>query len=245
MKSNTVTSTNPWTPTVDGKTLLQDPLEFFQQGKTDIELLIGSNLDENKLFSFMDPRAPEIDNTRVNKRVQRFMNLFGQEESRTKHLIDVYLEEREENKFSLVPRDLYDNITTDLWFRILSIRLAEAQSKKNISFMYLFTWESPFKHPKQGALGSAHAVDIPFVFNSLNLPGMDIFTGRGKDAEGLSVNMMKSWISFARTGNPNHEGIPEWNHYDMKTRSTMIFGKKIEVVKDPYRKTRIIWDGII
>jgi para-nitrobenzyl esterase len=56
---------------------------------------------------------------------------------------------------------------------------------------------------------------------------------------------MQSWISFARTGNPNHGGIPEWDHYDSVTRATMIFGKKIESVKDPYRKTRIIWDGII
>jgi para-nitrobenzyl esterase len=244
MKSSTVTSTNPWAPTVDGKTLLQDPLEFFQQGKTDIELLIGSNLDENKLFSFMDPRAPEIDLIRVKKRVQRFMNLFGQEEDRSNQLIDVYLEERRDKSFSLEPRDLYDNIATDLWFRILSIRLAEAQSKKKSSFMYLFTWESPFKHPKQGVLGSAHAVDIPFVFNSLNLPGMDIFAGRGKDAENLSGDMMQSWISFARTGNPNHGGIPEWDHYDSDNRTTMVFGKKIETVKDPFRKTRIIWNGI-
>ncbi len=245
MKSSSVTSTNPWAPLVDGKILLQDPLEFFRQGKTNIELLIGSNLDENKLFSFMDPRAPEIDITRVKKRVQRFMNLFGQEEGRSNRLIDVYLDEREDNAFSLEPRDLYDNIATDLWFRILSIRLAEAQSKKKSSFMYLFTWESPFKHPKQGALGSAHAVEIPFIFNSLNLPGMEILSGRGKDADALSGNMMQSWISFARTGNPNHAGIPEWDHYDSETRSTMILGKKIESVKDPFRKTRIIWDGII
>ena len=39
--------------------------------------------------------------------------------------------------------------------------------------------------------------------------------------------------------------IPKWDHYDSETRFTMILGKNIEAVKDPFRKTRIIWDGII
>ena len=55
---------------------------------------------------------------------------------------------------------------------------------------------------------------------------------------------MDSWISFARNGNPNHKDIPEWPQYG-KDRGTMIFGKDIKVINDPYGKERSIWDDII
>ncbi len=56
---------------------------------------------------------------------------------------------------------------------------------------------------------------------------------------------MDSWIAFARTGNPSHKGIPEWPKYDTEKRSTMILGKEIKVVDDPFGKERTAWDGIM
>ena len=138
-----------------------------------------------------------------------------------------------------------DNITTDLMFRIYGIRLAEAQSKVKTSFSYLFNWESPLEVPSHGKIGAAHAVEIPFVFGTLEVPGMNMFIGSGEKVENLSNLMMDSWISFAKTGNPNHQGIPQWSPYDEKDRSTMILGKDIKLIKDPYQKTRIAWNGII
>ena len=45
--------------------------------------------------------------------------------------------------------------------------------------------------------------------------------------------------------NSNHKGIPEWPVFNLKTRPTMIFDKKIEVINDPLSETRILWEGII
>ncbi|MHA1729218.1 MAG: carboxylesterase/lipase family protein [Promethearchaeota archaeon] len=244
MGSNSVTATNPWIPQVDNKTLPQDPLSFFSNGKSDVELLIGTNLNENKLFSIMDPHAPNLDINRVNKRLSRLMKIFNQKDGKINDFLNAYMEERQENNFSNNPRDLYDNITTDLWFRILSIRLAEAQSRRKSSYMYLFTWESPLTIPNHGKLGAAHAVEIPFVFGSLDQPGMNIFVGSGAEANRLSENMMDSWIAFAKTGSPNHRNIPEWNTYTSKSRRTMILGKEITSANDPYSKTRLIWNGV-
>jgi para-nitrobenzyl esterase len=42
--------------------------------------------------------------------------------------------------------------------------------------------------------------------------------------------MSSVWIAFARTGNPNTEGLPEWSPYDLENRSTMVLDTKSHVV---------------
>ena len=39
--------------------------------------------------------------------------------------------------------------------------------------------------------------------------------------------------AFARTGNPNHRGLPAWPPYDDRRRATMVFDTIPEVVMDP------------
>jgi para-nitrobenzyl esterase len=46
-------------------------------------------------------------------------------------------------------------------------------------------------------------------------------------------------VAFARTGNPNHNGLPPWPAYNADARATMIFYKGCEVVNDPGRETRL------
>ncbi|MHA1194454.1 MAG: hypothetical protein ACTSP9_19590 [Promethearchaeota archaeon] len=53
-----------------------------------------------------------------------------------------------------------------------------------------------------------------------------------------------SWISFAKTGNPNHENIPNWPQYDSEKRATLIFDKNIKVVNAPLELERKAWDDI-
>lgn len=59
----------------------------------------------------------------------------------------------------------------------------------------------------------------------------------------LLVKILKIY-SVARTGNPNHENIPDWPQYQ-NNRATMIFGKDIEVIDDPNDKERAVWDDVI
>ena len=73
----------------------------------------------------------------------------------------------------------------------------------------------------------------------LDIPIWREFTGAGEEAKKLSEKVMDSWITFARTGNPSHSGIPEWPNYNTEKRSTMILGKEIKVVDDPYGKERM------
>ena len=56
---------------------------------------------------------------------------------------------------------------------------------------------------------------------------------------------MDAWVAFARTGNPNHEGLPEWHRYDIKKRATMILGTEPKVEYDPGDIFRKAWKNII
>jgi para-nitrobenzyl esterase len=199
--------------------------------------LIGSNLDEAKMFTAMGPGFPDPE-----KAILGFLTMFGIEASASAKMYDIYKNARE-GVHSTDPKDIADAIITDFMFRVPTIRFLEAQSKhqKN-TYNYLFTWESP---GLEGKLGCCHAVELPFVFNTINLPGMEEFSGKGPEADTLSEKVMDAWIAFAHTGNPNHEGLPEWPSYDAEKRTTMLLGKECKTVNAIFDKERKAWDGLL
>jgi len=228
---------NPFSPVVDGKTLLEKPLNALEKGiAKDIPLLIGTNRDEMKFFEEkISGYVSEITSEELLNRIKYYLK----DEQFVKDLINSYVKERE-GILPNEPMDIFGAFQTDFYFRILAIRLAEAKSKhqKN-TYMYLFNWSSPWM---DGKLGACHALEIPFVLGTLDQPGMDIFCGKGKDAETLSERMMDTWIAFARSGDPNHKNIPKWLSYDAVSRSTMILDKEFKIVNDPFGKEREVWE---
>jgi para-nitrobenzyl esterase len=56
--------------------------------------------------------------------------------------------------------------------------------------------------------------------------------------------MQQAWISFARTGDPNHAGLPHWPRYEAATRATMEWGETSQVVNDPQAAQRAAWNGV-
>lgn len=133
-------------------------------------------------------------------------------------------------------------VETDRVFRIPAIRLAEAQARNDTpAYMYLFTWRTP---AFGGLLGSCHALEIPFVFDALDGPGMGLFLGEEPPRE-LARAMHGAWQAFARTGDPNHELLGEaWPAYDTERRATMVLGASIGVEEDPGAAERALWEGL-
>jgi para-nitrobenzyl esterase len=91
-----------------------------------------------------------------------------------------------------------------------------------------------------GKLKSPHALEIPFVFDTVQTSGL---TGDSPTRFALADKMSRSWIAFARTGNPNHEDVPEWPPYSTEQRPTMIFDNRCRVENDPYRAERLAWEA--
>ena len=69
-----------------------------------------------------------------------------------------------------------------------------------------------------------HTAEIPFVMNSLALT--ETMHGNGSEAKALADKMSRAWVAFARTGNPNIEGLSQWEAYTPQNGATMIFDNK-------------------
>ncbi len=227
-------------PVVDGTSLPEDPSAVFERGgSAPVPLLIGTNRDEAKLFLVADPQNRQPDEATVRRRLDRAFAAAGVRRS-PERVLDAYRAARSARGEPTDPRELWSAIETDRIFRIGSLRAAQAHAQVAPTYSYLFTWESPAMH---GALGACHALEIPFVFGTLDAPGMDRFAGSGEDASALSQVMMDAWLAFARTGRPGHAALPTWPPYDSGRRATMVLGPTIEVVEGPMDQERALWEA--
>lgn len=121
------------------------------------------------------------------------------------------------------PSDLLD---VDVTFRPGAVAQANEKSALNAApvYMYLFTWQSPVMDGKYKAV---HCMDIPFAFN--NIARCQEMTGGNKDAYALADKVSAAFINFARSGNPNNKGLPNWPAYTSSNTATMHFNNKCEV----------------
>ena len=88
------------------------------------------------------------------------------------------------------------------------------------------------------ARGLREVVMHQLAFMTLGPQRVD--TGYGRSIE-QQVN--GTWVSFARTGDPQHESIPSWPAYDTERRATLCFDFDCHVVDDPWGRERQLWDG--
>jgi para-nitrobenzyl esterase len=217
----------PFLPVVDGVLLPQHPLEAVADGAASgIDLLIGTNRDELTLFGLGNPALMALDADGVTRWVGNAVPDMSALE-----VMDAYRSAREARGESIEPNALWVAIGTDVVFRWPSLQLAAAQSARGAhAYVYLFDWESP---AFGGILGSCHALELPFVFGAVRLPAVQVFSGEGPAVDALSAQMQTAWLSFAKTGDPSHEGIGTWRPWGAADRATMIFGADTRLESAP------------
>ncbi len=125
----------------------------------------------------------------------------------------------------------------DLWSRIATepVRQAavdQAAAKAALgaapAYLYWFTWQTPVFDGRPRAF---HCAEIPFVFHNTDL--CDHMTGGGAPARALSDMMADTWIQFARTGDPNHTGLPNWAPFAPGSTPTMVFDDETRLERNP------------
>jgi para-nitrobenzyl esterase len=96
------------------------------------------------------------------------------------------------------------------------------------AFAYIYAWRTP---ALEGRPGTFHSAEISMVFD--NADKCINYSGLTPEGLKMSTNMSSAWANFARTGNPNHSGIPKWPAFEKSKRSTMIFNTPCVVKDDP------------
>ena len=225
-------------PVIDGTMMPRAAIEMVTDGSSsDVAVMVGSTLDEWKLFSLMDPSLHKLDRAGLAARMSRRLTAEAADA-----VIDSYAKARAPRGESVTPAELFTAIETDRVFRIPGVRLAQVQPRHDARvYSYLFTWPSP---AMGGALGSCHALELGFVFGTNHIPGMTAFAGTGPAAEKLATQMQDAWLAFASSGDPSNESTGLWKPYDEAHRATMIFGANTKLEEAPRDEERRAWDGV-
>jgi para-nitrobenzyl esterase len=215
----------PFEPVIEGDILPARPIDRIAAGvNPGIDILVGTNTEEERLF--MVPNG-SID--KINQEVLAgTIAAYGLPVEKT---LAIYRATRQ----NATVGDLLEAILTDWFFRIPAIRLAEARvASSATTYMYEFAWRSP-QFDKR--LGACHALEIPFVFDTLHKEGYEAMLGPNPPQQ-LANSMHAAWVAFANKGDPG------WPKYDLTRRATMHFDTTSEVVDDPGSAERMQWEGL-
>jgi para-nitrobenzyl esterase len=223
----------PFQPVVDGVTLPQPPLDAIAAGNASgVHVIAGTNRHEMTLFLAGDPELATMTDAVI---VERARSVVG---DAADQVVAGYRARRPD----ATPQEMWLDIATDMVFRFPALQLIEAQIANGPAWSYLFTWETPVFG---GFLKSTHALEIPFVFDTLDQRESEFFTGTGAERQGIADAMHNAWISFARNGDPDHGGIPHWPAYDTTERSTMRFDTTVELLSDPAGADRAAFEALL
>ena len=225
-------------PVIDGAHLPKAAIELVANGSApNVAVMVGSTLEEWKLFAMMDPNLRKLDRAGLGARMSRRLTAESADA-----IIDTYEKARTHRGDPAAPAEIFSAIETDRVFRIPGVRLAEVQSRREPRvFNYLFSWKSP---AMGGALGSCHALELGFVFGTNHMPGMSAFSGTGPAAEKLATQMQDAWLSFARSGDPSCASIGTWSPYNEAHRATMVFNETTKLEDAPNDAERRAWEKV-
>ena len=207
-----------WGPSIDGNVL---PFQFFDEQamalSKDVPLLIGTVKNE-----FMPSIRTGMSDATEAEVKEYLTKQYGEKAEEYANAV------RKAYPDDTRPTDLID---VDMMFRPGAVN--QANEKSAVAggapvYMYLFTWQSPVMDGKYKAL---HCMEIPFVFD--NIERSQQMTGGGEEAQAFAQVVSQSWINFARTGDPNQEGMPNWEPYTEANGSTMILDVNSHLAHHP------------
>jgi para-nitrobenzyl esterase len=199
-----VDSTNEQLPIVDGFVVPGTAYDLYERGdQAKVPLLLGSNEDENESNSAEPLDVEEYKRTLHEK--------YGEFAERFLSLFPAdSAEQAGRSKTQLGATMLYGwNMWT--WAKL------NARSSSKPTFLYRFSSD----------FGTAHGSELPMVFQ---YP----FGGRWSEAQrAVGTAVLSYWANFARTGNPNGEGLPPWPAFTPQDNLVFSLGRTFQAGPAP------------
>ena len=200
---------------VDGWVMPALPDDIFASGEqNDVPVLLGSLSEEG---SFLFAGMPELPRDEF---VASLRDAYG---DRTEAVLAAYSAE-----VDVSTQTAGMAMWGDRTFTWEARAWARAMGDTNDVYLYFFS-HAPSVFPRyvpdrpdlagRRFAGAHHSGDLAYAFGNLGLFGID---WNDRDRQ-LSDEMSSYWVNFAKTGNPNGEGLPEWPRYDREHESAIEF----------------------
>jgi para-nitrobenzyl esterase len=187
---------------VDGWAIPEDLSAVFGAGRQNaVDVLVGSNKDEGS-FVLRGPTAEQW-TSRVRAR-------WGD-------LADAYLKLYPAGSDAEAAKSSEAAFSDEMAWHMRLYAQAQAQLGKQ-AYLYYFTHEPPVD-AGQPKLRATHTAEIPYVFNNLKAARVYPDTSSpelSSASEGdrkLADIVSSYWVNFARSGNPNGNGLAAWPAY--------------------------------
>jgi para-nitrobenzyl esterase len=202
-----------------------DQYKLYEAGKfNDTPILVGYNSDEGASFS--PPKTPADYITGTKTRYGKF----------AEDILKAYPVDS-----NMVPKTARD-LARDATFGWHTWSWARLQSKmgKFKAFYYYFDHHPDFPEgsPKAG-YGSPHGQEVAYVFQHLNSSSPEATN----TDQAISEAMATYWTNFAKYGNPNGSGIPEWPAFSDPNPVVMYFNQTPHTGPVPSAKSLEVLDA--
>jgi para-nitrobenzyl esterase len=179
-------------PVLDGYAIVDDQYKLYRAGKyNDTPVLVGTNSNEG--FIWLHSTTPEAYTAFVTKRFGAFAPA----------IFAVYPASPEQALRS--HQDVYRE-TGFAWGTWAWAHLQSRTGKGKV-FVYYFNHRPPYPNtPEYQTAGASHGDELDYVFGRQE-PGQLPWTPTDRK---LSDAIISFWVNFAKTGNPNGPGLPQW-----------------------------------
>jgi para-nitrobenzyl esterase len=210
-------------PIIDGYVLPVNAAEIFAKGQqTDVPLLAGSNADEGTLFAgrVRPPPTPESYTEQVRK-------LFGDHAAAVLKVYPDGTPEQTKASFAALLGDQLISYPTWLWDEL------QARTGKAPTYRYFFDLRPPAPETSLTPLAAAgvfHTAEILYVFDNLQVRD---WPWRPEDRRMAEI-VSSYWVNFAKNGNPNGPGLPDWPTYAGPNGTVMRLAARPGAGPDPH-----------
>ncbi|HAT1170236.1 carboxylesterase/lipase family protein [Corynebacterium striatum] len=214
-----------YAPTVDDDLIPQHPLVAFEEGKQiQVPLLVGTNSDEASFGKFLYQRQ-----SARQRAALRLLASF--DEVNAPAVVKAY--------GGAIARKDFAHLLTDALFWAPTVRVADAHSRTNNTWMYRFDF-APTALRWLG-LGAMHSMELSNIFGDPGASRVSALTRMGDSSlmDEMTKLMQSQWSSFIHTGKPNED----WPVYASPQRNTMIFDSEPRVVQAPFERRRQAWEN--
>jgi para-nitrobenzyl esterase len=198
-----------WAPVFDGKVVTENAFDPKTPDRAKkIPLLVGTNL--NEFVTAMDhPEYWQWTDADLQSHVQKVMP--QQADAAIKAVKELYPDARPFQQWSIIASSSVRGAAIDQ-------AISKAAAGGAPAYLYYFTWQPPILDGRPMAF---HCAEMSFTFD--NVERCENMTGGGPEAQALADKVSGAWINFARTGDPNHPGLPKWPEFTAENKSTMVF----------------------